>query len=166
MTARAKSLLAVVVIFGLVALGVTARNAYADLSPKVIKAFKGQILISDEPLSPGATDKETIAAYKSQKKSSVKGEANAEDVTSWTFHYTAFLKRKGFSQLSLEFHSDGKYVADRRLEGIDTSLTVLEGDISITEDDGPAKGKKYTLKLVGTSKGKDVILATTTLTMN
>mgnify|MGYP006145126363 CR=1 FL=1 len=41
------------------------------------------------------------------------------------------------------------------------------GDVlRITEDDGPAKGKKYTLKLVGQSKGKDVVLATTTLTMN
>lgn len=166
MTARAKSILAVVVLLGLVALGVKARDAYADVSPKVIKAFKGQIIVSDEPLAGGATDKETIAAYKQQKKSSIKGEPNAEDVTSWTFHYTAFLKKKGFSSLALEFHADGKYVADRRLEGVDPGLGVLEGDISITEDDGPAKGKKYTLKLVGQSKGKDVVLATTTLTMN
>jgi len=156
--------LSAAVLLGLIAFG--SRDARADLSPKVIKAFKGQVIVSLEAVEQGGSDKDTIAAYKAAKVKELKGEPNADDVTSWVFHYTAFLKKKGFSSLSLEFHSDGKYVADRRLTGIDPSLTVLEGDIQITEDDGPAKGKKYTLKLVGQSKGKDVVLATTTLTMN
>lgn len=159
-----RAILSAALLLGLVAIGI--QPAHADLSPKVIKALKGQLIVSEGVVEAGATDKDTIAAYKAAKLSSVKGEANADDVTSWQFHYTAFLKTKGFKELTLEFHSDGKYVADRRLDGIDPSLTVLQGDISITEDDGPAKGKKYTLKLVGKQKGKEVVVATTTVKLD
>lgn len=163
MTSFAKRLLVpAVVLLGVVAL---VGDAQADLSPKVIKALKGQLIVSDGPVEPGASDKDTVAAYKAARKKEIKGEPNADDVQMWSFHYTAFLKKKGFTSLTLQFLVDGKLAGDRRLQGVDPSLTVLEGDISITEDDGPARGKKYTLKLVGESKGKDVLLATTTLTM-
>jgi hypothetical protein len=163
MTSFAKRLLVpAVVLLGVVAL---MRDAQADLSPKVIKALKGQLIVSDGPVEQGASDKDTVAAYKAARKKEIKGEANADDVQTWNFHYTAFLKKKGFTSLTMQFLVDGKLAGDRRLEGVDASLTVLEGDISITEDDGPSRGKKYTLKLVGDSKGKDVLLATTTLTM-
>jgi hypothetical protein len=42
---------------------------------------------------------------------------------------------------------------------------VLTGIIEITEDDGLTKGKRYTLKLVGKVKGKETVLASTTLDM-
>ena len=142
-----------------------ARDAHADLSKKVIKTFKGQLIVSVSPVETGGNDKETIAAFKAAKLKELKGEENGEDVQSWTFHYTAFLKKTGFSKMTLEFHSDGNYVADQRLEGIDPKDPVLEGDISITENDGPARGKKYTLKLVGQKGGKDVVLSTATIVM-
>jgi hypothetical protein len=41
-----------------------ASAAYADLSKKVIAEFKGQIVVSDEPVEPGSDDKSTIAAFK------------------------------------------------------------------------------------------------------
>ena len=44
-------------------------------------------------------------------------------------------------------------------------MTVLEGEVSITEDDGLTKGKKYTIKLVGKFKGKEAILASSQLLM-
>ncbi len=156
-------ILSLVAVLGLVVL---VRPAIADMSPKVIKAFKGQVLVSNEALADGADDKATIAAYKKQKLTSVKGAPNADDVVTWSFHYTAFLKKKGLSSLAFEFYDGKKFVADRRLEGVDSSLTVLEGDLTLSEDDGPAKGKKYTLKLVGEQGGKDVILATTTLQLD
>ena len=166
MNRRAHRTLSLLLLVGVVALGVSfATEARADMTKKVIKAFKGQILVTEDPLPGGGTDKETIAAFKAAKRKSVKGEPNSEEVTTWTFHYTAFLKKTGFSSLTMEFHSDGRYVADRGLEGVDPKDPVLEGDISITEDDGPAKGKKYTLKLVGTKGGKEVVVATTTLVM-
>jgi hypothetical protein len=164
MNARARYwfLSAVVLLLGLFAL---STRAEADIGPKVIKAFKGQIIVSVDAVETAGSDKEVIAAFKAAKVKELKGEPNADDVTSWVFHYTAFLKTKGFKSLALEFHTGNNYVADRRLEGVDPSLTVLEGDIQITEDDGPAKNKKYTLKLVGQKGGKDVVLATTTLVM-
>ena len=43
---------------------------------------------------------------------------------------------------------------------------MLTGHIDITEDDGPAKGKTYTVKLIAETKGHDTIYATTPLTLN
>jgi hypothetical protein len=156
------ALISAVLLFGLFA----ARDAHADLSKKVIKTFKGQLIVSTDPVETGGTDKETIAAFKAAKLKELKGAQNGNDVQEWTFHYTAFLKKKAGSNLTLEFYTDGKYVADQRLEGIDATDPVLEGDITINEDDGPAKGKKYTLKLVGKVKGKDVVVSQTTITMD
>jgi hypothetical protein len=164
MTARAiRWLLSAAFLLGLISLGTRAE---ADIGPKVIKAFKGQVIVSTDAVETSGTDKEVIAAFKAAKVKELKGEPNADGVTSWQFHYTAFLKTKGYKTLTLEFHVNGNYVADRRLDGVDPKLTVLEGDIGITEDDGPAKGKKYTLKLVGTKGKKEVVIATTTLVMN
>jgi hypothetical protein len=164
MTARAyRWILSAAFLLALIALGAPAE---ADIGPKVIKAFKGQIIVSADPVETSGSDKEVIAAFKAAKVKELKGSPNADEVTAWQFHYTAFLKQKGFTSLAFEFHVDGKYVADNRLEGVDPKLTVLEGDIQINEDEGPAKGKKYTLKLVGTKGKKEVVLATTTLVMN
>jgi hypothetical protein len=143
------------------ALGVAVRPADADLSRKVIAAFKGQLLVTEGRLEPGGTDKDTIAAFKKGALTTLKGAQNGNDVQEWTFMYTAFLKSGAPPRLKLEFYNaDGDYVADQTLTDVDPKMTVLEGDITINEDDGLAKGKKYTLKLTGTVKGKDVIFAT------
>jgi hypothetical protein len=141
--------------------------AQADMSPKVIAAFKGQVVVTADEVEPGANDKATIEAFKKARLKEVKGEPNADDVTAWHFYYTAFLNAKaGASDLKLEFYSGDKYVADQHLTGVDTSAPVLSGSVNISEDDGPAKGKTYTLKLVGEVKGKDVVYATTPLTLD
>jgi hypothetical protein len=144
------------------ALAVGVGPANADLSRKVIAAFKGQVLVSHGPLESAGADKDTIAHFKKTALTTVKGEQNSNDVQEWTFMYTAFLKTSGPATLKLEFYNDqGQYVADQTLTDVEPKLTVLHGDITINEDDGLAKGKKYTLKLTGTVKGKEVVLAQT-----
>ena len=140
--------------------------AFADMSKKVIATFKGQILITDHPLAMEGTDKATIAEFKKSRLKEIKGEPNGEDVQSWSFNYSAFLKTTGSTDLKLEFYIGDKYVADQRLTDVDPKDPVLVGMISITEDDGPTKGKAYTLKLVSVKGGKETVLATTPLTMN
>ena len=144
-----------------VALGIAVRPADADLSRKVISAFKGQLLVTDGKLEAAGTDKETIAQFKKSALTTLKGVANGNDVQEWTFMYTAFMKSTAPSTLKIEFYNaDGGYVADQTLTDVDPKMTVLEGEITINEDDGLAKGRKYTLKLTGTVKGKDVVFAT------
>ncbi len=146
----------------LVAAVVGSGTASADLTKNVISAFRGELVISKGDLPEGKNDKDTIQKIKSERLKELTGEAH-EDVVSWHFHYTAFLSKSGASQLTLEFYNpDKKFVADNRLDGVDPKSSVLTGDISISEDEGLAKGKMYTLKLVS---GKDTVVAQTTLMM-
>lgn len=138
----------------------TAGLAHADLKPKVITAFKGQVLVTMGPLEAVGAEKETIAHFKKVALTKLKGEQNGNDVQEWFFNYTAFLSKPGATSLKLEFYNDaGDYVADQTLTGVDPKMTVLEGEITINEDDGLAKGKKYTLKLTGQLKGKEIVFA-------
>ncbi len=150
-----------------VVLGTGVAPADADLSKKVIAAFKGKILLTAGPVEAVGDDKATIAHFKKLALTEIKGQQNANDVQEWTFNYTAFLSKGGPTSLKLQFYNEGgQYVADQTLVGVDPKLTVLEGDISINEDDGLAKGKKYVIKLIGTVKGKDTTLAQTAAMMN
>jgi hypothetical protein len=136
----------------------------AEISPSVIAAFRGEIVITKGDLPDGKTDKDTIAKIKTERLKELTGEAK-DDVVYWHFHYTAFLAKPGSSQLKMEFYTndkDKKFAADNRLEGIDPKLTVLSGDISINEDEGLSKGKPYLIKLV---TEKDVVVASTPLVM-
>ncbi|HVV88370.1 MAG TPA: hypothetical protein VHE35_35250 [Kofleriaceae bacterium] len=141
-------------------LSVGVPAARADMSKKVIAAFKGKILVTQGPLEQSGDDKSTIAAFKKAAMTTIKGEQNGNDVQEWEFNYTAFLTKPGATSLKLEFYNEaGQYVADQTLTDVDPKMTVLQGDISINEDDGLAKGKKYTIKLAGDVKGKEVIFA-------
>jgi len=141
-------------------LGTGARAADADLSRKVIASFKGKIILSMGKLESAGDDKATVAAFKKANVTTLKGEANGNDVQEWFFNYTAFMKQGGATSLKLEFYNEaGQYVADQTLTDVDPKMTVLEGDITINEDDGLARGKKYVIKLGGTVKGKDVVFA-------
>lgn len=146
--------------------GFTARDAGADFSKKVIAAFKGKILVSNAPLEMQGDDKTTIAAFKKQALTEVKGAPGGDDVMTWVFVYTAFLNKTGATALKLEFYDGSNYSADKSLTGVDPKMTVLQGDIDITEDDNITKGKTYTLKLTGTVKGKEVVFATGQVKMN
>lgn len=146
----------------LVAAIVVGGVASADISRGVIAAFRGQLVISKGELPDGKNDKETIAKIKKEKVSELVGTAQ-EDVTYWSFHYTAFLSKTGNTTLKMEFYRDGKqFVADKTLDGVDPKSAVLMGDISINEDEGLAKGKAYVIKLVA---GKNTVVATTNLLM-
>src|SRR4051812_7254948 len=92
-----RSLLFALPLVAALVLGVGARPAHADLSKKVIAAFKGKILVTKGPVESGADDKDTIAKIKKGTLSEVSGAANAEDAWEWTFSYTAFLKSTGTS---------------------------------------------------------------------
>jgi len=136
--------------------------AYAELSRNVINSFRGQLIISKDELPEGKNDKETITKIKAAQLHELVGTARS-DVMAWHFHYSAFLSKTGATQLKLMFYADGKrYVADKRLDGVDPKSSLLTGDISIDEDEGLAKGKSYTIKL---ETEKDVVVAQTTLTM-
>lgn len=142
--------------------------AHAELSKKVIAAFKGQIVITDGDLPDTAEEQQTIAAIKKAQLSSISGEKNAEDVTTWTFRYTAFLSKPGPTSLKIAFYTNDKkkkYVADQRLDGVDPKSPVLAGEVLITEDDGLSKGGTYLIKLVATAGSKETVLAQATLTM-
>ncbi|MBA3458074.1 MAG: hypothetical protein H0T42_33635 [Deltaproteobacteria bacterium] len=142
------------------ALVVAGGVASADMSRPVISAFKGQVVVSKQELPEGKNDKDTIAKIKAAKVAALTGEAQ-EDVTYWNFHYTAFLSKTGASKLKLEFYNGKQLAADKTLDGIDPKSAVLSGDISINEDEGLAKGKTYTVKLVNGSS----VVASTSLTM-
>jgi hypothetical protein len=141
-------------------------TAFADMSKKVIATFKGQILVTESPLQMSGTDKATIAEFKKARLKEIKGEKNSEDAHAWHFVYNAFLSKTGSTDLKLEFYDGGKYVADQRLTDVDPKDPVLQGDISITEDDGLTKGKTYTIKLVAVKGSKETVISTTPLTMN
>jgi hypothetical protein len=148
------------------AIGLSARPASADFSKKVIAAFKGKVLVTQSPLEMQGDDKTTIAAFKKSSLTEVKGQVGGDDVFTWNFVYTAFLKTSGATSLKLEFYDGSNYSADKSLTGVDPKMTVLQGDIDITEDDNITKGKTYTLKLTGRLKGKDVVFATGQIKMN
>ena len=137
--------------------------ASADMSKAVIGAFKGQLVVSKGDLPEGKNDKDTIAKIKAENQHELVGEAH-DDVTRWSFHYTAFLNKTGATTLRLEFYKDGgkQLSADKRLDGVDPKSAILTGDITIDEDEGLAKGKTYDVKLVTSS---DTVVASTKLTM-
>jgi hypothetical protein len=137
--------------------------ASADMSAKVIAAFRGDLVITKGDLPEGKTEKDTIAKIRTERLKEITGEPK-DDVTYWHFHYTAFLTKPGASQLKMEFYADQgkKFVADNRLDGVDPKSKVLAGDISISEDEGLSKGKSYLVKLV---TDKNVVVASTSLVM-
>lgn len=138
--------------------------ASADVSRNVIAAFKGELVITKGELPEGKNDKDTIAKIKGERLKEVTGEARNE-VVGWYFHYTAFLAKTGATQLKMEFYTndkDKKFVADKRIDGIEPKTPVLSGDITIDEDEGLSKGRPYIIKLV---TDKDVVVASTPLVM-
>ena len=135
--------------------------ASADVSRNVISAFKGELVITKGELPEGKTEKDTIAKIKTERLKELTGEAR-DDVTCWHFHYTAFLTKTGATQLKMEFYSDKKLAANKRINGINPKDPVLSSDISFDEDEGLTKGKAYILKLVNE---KDVAVAQTPLVM-
>ena len=155
-------------VFSLLGIVGSAHLAHADLSQRVVSTFKGQIIVTQDPVEAQDNDKKTIDEIKKVRLKEIKGDPNGEKVVTWHFQYTAFLNKSVAGTIKLEFFDGDHYVADRTLEGVNPKNAVISEQVEISEDDGPAKGKKYTLKMVvdGKGGGKDTILASTDLTMN
>lgn len=143
-----------------VALAASAQPVFADVSRGVISAFKGQLVVTKDELPEGKNDKDTIAKIKAAQLKSVEGSPKG-DITGWNFHYTAFLTKNGANHLKVEFLNGDKLAADQQLDGVDPKSAVLSGDISIDEDEGLAKGKTYTVRVMNGSS----VVAKTSLTM-
>lgn len=151
------AVLAAAIVLG----GLGSGVATADMSKAVIGAFRGQLVISKADLPEGKNDKDTIAKIKAAKLTTIEGETR-DDVTYWHFSYAAFLSKTGAQKLKMEFYNGKQLSADKTLDGIDPKSSLLTGEISINEDEGLAKGKTYTIKLV---TEKDALVATASLTM-
>ncbi len=142
----------------------------ADAGKKngIDKAFRGQIIISDDALpAPDPSDvRGTIKTYKALRLKVIKS-APSDGVASWNFHFMAFVKTKPkTSNLTLEFYTDDKeklFVADKRLQGADPNLTILTSQVRITEDENLNRGRNYIVKLVAMHGKKSVVLASTKL---
>src|SRR5690606_36065525 len=151
------------------ALVIVARGAaQADLSQKVPKEFRGQLIITKGGLAvEGVDDAESISAIKKARLKEVAHISESDGVAEWSFDYVAFLnKAPKVTKLSVDFYTadkSEKYVANKGLMGIDPELPILSGTLSITEDDGPTRGQTYRVKITGKVKGKDVVFAETTV---
>jgi hypothetical protein len=153
----------------LIAVLLAAAAAHAGVSKKVQAKFKGQILISDDALPDSAgDDAATIKTYQDLSKKELQGDVR-DDVASWSFYQTAFLaKAPNVGELSLDFYRiDGNqrlYVADVGLV-VDPGLTIVSGQVEISEDDNVTRGTTYEVVLSGKVGGKEVRFAKTILTL-
>ncbi len=153
---------------GLLLLGLVWASAPANAgkASKIDRAFRGQILITDEPLPApdGADEKATIKSYKALRKTVITS-TKSDGVATWNFNFTAFAKKKPKTgNLTLEFYTDDKeklFVADKRLSGADPNLTILASSVQITEDENLNRGRKYILKLVAQQGKKSITIAST-----
>ncbi len=159
-----------IAVISVLAVGLLAVSvAEADLSKAVQKKFRGKILVTTDILPTfEESDAETIKAYNKLNQSVVKS-FNQDGLATWSFHFMAFMKKKPkTTQLSLDFYTTDKeklFVADKRLAGVDPTLTLLSSRVEINEDDGLNKGRTYTVKLTGKVGKREVTFATTKLTM-
>lgn len=162
LTQRAALIAATLAAFVVIAVG--GDVAMAEVSANVIKAFKGELVITKGELPEGKSEKDTISKIKSDRLKELTGEER-DEVTHWHFRYTAFLSKTGATRLKMEFYTndkDKKFVADNRLDGVDPKSAVLSGEISINEDEGLVKGRPYLIKLVNE---KDAVVAQAHLVM-
>ena len=125
----------------------------AEASRSVLAAFRGQLVVSRDELPVGKNDKDTIAKIKATRLGEVTGE-HRDNVRYWSFRYTAFLTHAGNRQLRLLFRGH-RVAPSKTLDGIDSHAGMLEGEISINEDEGIVAGETYRVELVG-AKGQVV----------
>ncbi len=124
-------------------------------SVKVYRAYKGQIIISDEPIAQSDDDKEMIASLKKAKRDTL---TKAKDATNWPFYFIAFLTKKpGTADISLFFYESGKKnMAFYRDLQTDPNTTIVAFDLEFGDDDGVKPGQKYDVAL-GRMSGNTVV---------
>lgn len=145
-------------------------SVHAGKPKSVLEAFSGQVLISTAPLRPaGETQEEIVESFRKGSLQAVAPvDASAEDLE-WSFYFTAFLdKASRLTELSLDVYAadgDKRYIASKRMMGIDPKLRILAGDMSLSEEDGVKRGGKYRLVLTGQMGDREVTFASATLTL-
>src|SRR5688572_16289563 len=124
-------------------------------SVKVYRTFKGQIIISDEPIATSDDDKEMTATLKKAKRDTLK---KPQDATNWPFHFIAFLSKKaGTADISLFFYESGKKeMAFYRDLQTDPETSIVAFELEFGDDDGVKAGQKYDVTL-GRMDGKAVV---------
>lgn len=147
-----------------------AAGAHAGKPKSVVDAFAGDIVISTSPLRPaGATEAEMIEDIRSAKVHEIKAREADGELTSWSFHFAAFLDRAPrVTEMSLDVYTaddDRRYITSKRMMGIDPRLRILAGDMSLTEDDGVHPGERYRLVLTGQVGRREVTFATAVVTL-
>jgi hypothetical protein len=160
-------LLGALVLSGTMIVGALVADG-AGVSPAVCRAFRGEILVTAKPLgTPHPNSKKAIAEWRKLQVQEIKHEV-VQGVPTWYWHYAAFLRRKPpATSLTFEFYTDDKealFKADKKI-GLSAATMVIQGTMSITEDDNITKGQRYVLKLVGDVRGKEVIYAKTRITL-
>lgn len=160
---------ALVVVLGL-SLAVPMASAQSELPKKVMRTFKGKLLVTTGgPLSTEfESEAEMIAAYKKANVKVLKSLDGGQGVAVWSFYIMAFMKEKPRAKsLSLDFYliegSKKTYVANQRLMGINPSLRLLSTRIDMSEDDNLNKGRTYEVRLTTTRGKREVVLAKTRL---
>jgi hypothetical protein len=127
-----------------------AAAAEAKVSDAVVAAFRGKIVLSRAAVLEGVSDKDAISKLKAAQLTEIPGK-QSEDGQSWSFHYTAFLKKTGNVGLRLQFVSgdqDGRLAAETAAPIVDVDSPVVSADLTIGESRGLERGKAYLLKLV------------------
>lgn len=141
--------------------------AHADVAEQVQKNLAGEIVITSRPLSEIHLNSKTPTASLEKARVTELDHEEKDGVATWSFYFTAFLKKApGMTMLSMDFYTDDKarmYVANKRF-GVNPSVQAVSGQITITEDDGLAPDRRYLVQLTGKHRGRDVVLAQTTLT--
>ena len=139
--------------------------AHAAISQPVYKAFRGRILVTEQPLPDHTGDaKETTRHYKQLHRNTIPATKDGDE-HAWEFHYTAFLRspaRRGDASIDV-YGPGGKYVTTKALPGIDRNAVVLMGTATFTDSEGIVAGTLYELRLVVQKSGKDKTLAVTRL---
>lgn len=142
--------------WALVALMLTAGAAFAQ-SRAVYNKFKGQIVISGEPIAVSDDDGATTKALKAAKGVIPKGD------NKWPFYFVAFLNKKaGSSDLSLLFFEKGKKDMKfyKDIAGVDPNGNIIAFDLEFTEDDDGVKpGTTYDVQVAHISGSKTTVLA-------
>jgi hypothetical protein len=124
-------------------------------SAKIYNKFKGQIVISDEPIPTSDDDGEMAASLKKAKRSEL---TRLGGGGAWPFHFVAFLtKKSGAADVSLFFYEKGKKdMSFYRDLQIDPDTKIVAFELEFTEDDGVSPDKKYDVVL-GRAQGNKIV---------
>jgi hypothetical protein len=158
---RVKTWLSIVASVGIVA----AMAAGTVAAAKAGGGFKGQILVSDQPVPELDDETKMNDVLKKWSRPVIE---KAKDAESWSFHMMSFPDKKpGTNTLTLLFYdvSSGKksYLTSKDIS-CDAAATILASEVEVSVEDGVKPGMKVELALARIVGDKQTDLARTKLT--